>query len=539
LLLCACYHGTPRKNRLAYIGSTLITQQDIEGFAGITRFYPNPPEEHFLATRPPVGAVVETHAIYRKMRWNPATMKYRHSLEWKWRERYYLATMFTETFLQWNLGFTDNEIKRYFNSHRMEFANTVVRDSAGKQCTTRVVQPFNSDIKRMVAEKMFCVVHPPDSAFKKTVHTIDTNITNREWMRHIRDEGAREIFTKAYFKEKYGKPFPDSLKNIYGKGRIVSPEDMDVMISWVPAYRRAQIKNSPQGLKNFAEWLIRWKLFSEKAVKNGFASQPSVRNGLKWAWEYEIAQRYVNETLAPLAKKDIRIDTAMALYSYWDESETPGSIDSTAWKNHLSKLVRQEEGVKFDSLLYDIRRSEGVRFLQDNWRDDKVKDPVRVLRQADSLRDTGNTNDAEITYRLLVDNFFFTKEGKEALVELAKIKTEQQMYREAINNYRRFLVIDANLSKRYDHMFMIGFIYDEYLNKQEMAEVNYKWVLKNGPDCKLATDAEFMMQHLGEPMPSVDELQTEVKRQGKKVEAAETDSAGLKVEMISAKQKKK
>ena len=79
-------------------------------------------------------------------------------------------------------------------------------------------------------------------------------------------------------------------------------------------------------------------------------------------------------------------------------------------------------------------------------------------------------------------------------------------------------------------MFMIGFIYDEYLDRPEMAEVNYKWVLKNTPDCELSDDAEFMMLHLGEQMSSVDELQAEVKRQGKKVEASDADTAALTVE---------
>ena len=87
-------------------------------------------------------------------------------------------------------------------------------------------------------------------------------------------------------------------------------------------------------------------------------------------------------------------------------------------------------------------------------------------------------------------------------------------------------------------MFMIGFIYDEYCNKPEMAEANYRRVLKNAPGCELADDAEFMMLHLGEQMASVNKLQAEVKRQGKKVEAPETDTAGLKVEMMPVKQKR-
>ena len=68
---------------------------------------------------------------------------------------------------------------------------------------------------------------------------------------------------------------------------------------------------------------------------------------------------------------------------------------------------------------------------------------------------------------------------------------------------------------------MIGFIYDEYMDKSELAEVNYKWVLNNDPECELADDAEFMMLHLGEPMNSVEELQAQTMRQNRKVESFE------------------
>ena len=68
---------------------------------------------------------------------------------------------------------------------------------------------------------------------------------------------------------------------------------------------------------------------------------------------------------------------------------------------------------------------------------------------------------------------------------------------------------------------MIGFVYSEYLSKPELAEANYKWILKNTPECELADDAEFMCLHLAEPMIGVDELQAEAKRQGRKPEEAE------------------
>ena len=538
LLMCLCYHGVPQKDRLAYVGATLITRLDASAFSSISQYYPNPPEEFFLGTRPQIGAIIETEAIYRSTRWNLANIKLRNSLEWKWRERYYIATLFSEKILRGNLGRTDKELLKYYNTNKKSFA-PMAYDSTGKPCSTSIgtPQPFEQ-VKGEIAEKLFLASTPPDSAFKNRIHTVDTSMVVREWLRFMRGgDGMREVFLKKFFKEKYGRSYPDSLRDIYGKGKFVTPEDMDVMLSWIPENRREQIKNNPQGLNDLASWLLRWKLFSEKAASTGFTSQPDVQSMLKWVWRFEIAQRYINEKIAPMVNKGVHIDTAMTLYAYWDETETPGPIDSAGLKNTISKHFAFQRTVKFDSLIYELRKDQGVRFLTD-WKDDKAIDPAVLLRRADSLRDTGNTLDAQNAYQTMVDNYFFTKEGKKAIIEIAKIKTEQQMYREAVNNYRRFLVDGADQSKKCNYMFMIGFIYDEYCDKPALAEVNYKWVLKNTPDCELADDAEFMMLHLGEQMAGVDELQSEVRRQGKKVEAGESDTAGLKVEMMPATQKK-
>jgi hypothetical protein len=517
------------------VGPTLITQRDADAFSTVLQYYPNPPEEFYLGAKSQIEAIVAAEAIYRKTRWNLANLKIRNSLAWKWRERYYVSTLFTEKIVRQNFGFTDRELRKYYNNHKQDYAS-VTYDTTGKACTTGTPQPFEQ-VRIGIAEKLFLATHPPDSAFKTRVRTSDTNLIVREWLRFIRGgDGVREVFLKRYFKEKYGSDYPDSLDDYYGKGKIITPDDMDIMISWLPANRREQMKGNRQGMNDLAHWLLRWKVFSERAAGTGYASQPAVQNTLKWVWRLEIAQRFVNKKIVPTINEGVRIDTAMAVYAYWDETETSGSIivDSAGWKNSLAKQVSLQNAVKYDSILYEIRRAEGVRFLTD-WKDEKARNPAALLRRADSLRDTGSTVDAQSAYQTLVDHFFYTKEGKRAVIEIAKIKTEQQMYREAIKSYRRFLIDNTDESKKCNYMFMIGFIYDEYLDKPALAEMNYKWVLKNTPGCELADDAEFMMLHLGEQMAGVDELQAEVKRQGKKVEAEETDTTGLKVEMIPAK----
>jgi hypothetical protein len=537
LLLCLCYHGAVKNDRLAYIGSTLVTQQDADAFGTAARFYPTPPEEFSLGSRPTVSSLVATETIFHREGAKLEAMKLQHSLGWQWKDRYYISILFMQNILQPNLGFTDEQLHLYYKNHLADFTTTPAADSAHKK-PVPVVTPYD-DARPVVAEKMFLAAHKPDSEFLRTFPLKDTDAINRQWLKYVHEDGGPAVFQRIYYREKYGTSLPDSLKDFCGPGKIISREDVDLILSWLPADRRDGYKNNPQELRNLALWLVRWKLFSDKAAEIGYTAKPIVRNLRNWAWRFELAQNFITATIAPEAKKGVTIDTAMARYSYLDDAESPVACDTARLKAHIAKLIEREVNVKFDSIIYALRRTEGIRFLKNEWKDDLVSDPAKLLHQADSLRDTGNVTEAQNTYRTLVDNFFFSKEGKKAILELAKMKTEQQMYADAIKDYRRALVVDADPSKVCNTMFMIGFIYDEYLNKPDMAEVNYKWVLKNAPGCELTDDAEFMMLHLGEQMASVDELQAEVKRQGKKVEAgAGTDSTGLKVEKVTGKQKK-
>jgi hypothetical protein len=540
-LLFFCQKDNGTNKPLVKVGMTVLTQEDENAFSRVTQGYPTSPAEFSIAMRPPVTGIIETWAIYQKQRFNLANLKYRRSLDWKWKQRYMVSTAFMNEVLRQNLGCSESEMRKYYDAHKSEFKSPVVSDSAGKKpCTTMVVKPFDADVKQQIADKLFFKDNPPDSAYVASSPSKDSNAIKDRWLQNMRFQGYRDLFLNKYYKEKYGKPYPDSLEGIVGKGKLLSQDDMEVILSWIPADRRALIRKEKQSLADFAKWLMRWQLFTEKAKAMGYASKPEIRSSLKWGWRYEIAQRYITDVLGPAAKKMSRIDTSMAQYSYLDESGNPGvTPDTTNLKDHFNRLISQQTNEHYDGLLYDIRHKAHVKFLTKEWTDERDKNPAVLIHKADSLRDTGNTSEAEPLYRTLSTDFAFTPEGKKAIIELAKLQTEQQIYTEAIRNYRRVLITDSDAGKRCNYMFMIGFIYDEYLDRPEMAEVNYKWVLKNAPDCELNDDAEFMMLHLGEQMSSVDELQAEVKRQGKKVEASEADTTALTVETQPAKEKEK
>jgi hypothetical protein len=194
--------------------------------------------------------------------------------------------------------------------------------------------------------------------------------------------------------------------------------------------------------------------------------------------------------------------------------------DSFGLSSIIEHYRMEQAYIAVDNQIYDMRKKLNVTLLQNDYKDDMTGDPLKLIAHADSIRDTGNTNEAESIYEALSKGFLFTPEGMRSLIELSKILTEKQQYALAIKKYREYLIFSKDKSKRCNTFFMIGFIYDEYLNRPEDARVNYRWVLKNTPECELTDDAEFMSLHLGEAMNSVEELRAEAMRQGKKVDTS-------------------
>ncbi len=297
---------------------------------------------------------------------------------------------------------------------------------------------------------------------------------------------------------------------------------MAVIMSWLPETQRG-LYNNPNGQRDLAKWLLKWKLFTEDAKKCGFSDQPDVKAIVESAWEAEVAINYVNNYLVPKVSKDVRIDTALCVYAMWDERNAVTAKDTAGINRSVSQFVKKQTYNKVDSIIYAMRKKHTVSYTAAEYKDEQDGTPAAMIVHADSLRDTGNTAEASSVYRQLVSFYPFTPEGVRSFTELAKIQTEKGEYNEAVNNYRSFLILGNDKSKLCNTFFMIGFIYDEYLNKPDLAEVNYKWVLKNGSGCELSDDAEFMTLHLGEPMNSVEELRAEAKRQGRKVDTSNVD----------------
>lgn len=553
LFCCFCSKKKDETKAFAKVGRKVISQESFDAFKRMKRFYPgNLAHLAYPGERSFTTLCVETEAIYPKARSARAEVK--NSNDWKWKKNFFHAQMYLLEVLDKNLGFADREIEAYYNKNKERFkkvikvkvtqdttaseepspsdsADTSSTDTTSKEVykDSTIYRPLNA-ARGEIAQTLFAAKYPPDSAFyaskADSTGKFDSADVQTQWVMKER-RNLPEFFMKKVYKKRYGKEYPeplnvDSVNDIVGEGKIITPEDMDVIYGWLPEGRREGYKTAEKKLY-LAGWLLKWLMFSEEAKEIEFdKTNKDVKLMVDNAWKFEVVVKYVNDVLVPQVEKEATVDTAMCIFKAWDRSHKPGTYpDSTDLNDAIKPYYDLKVRTALEGKIYAIRKKVGVKFLQSDFTDDKVEDPVKLAAEADSLYGEGSSKEAEKKYKMLADNFLFTGEGKNALVELAKILTENEKYRDAVNRYRQFLQFSPDREKRCNIFFMIGFVYSEYLSKPELAEANYKWILKNTPECELADDAEFMCLHLAEPMIGVDELQAEAKRQGRKPEEAE------------------
>lgn len=522
LSVLMCYSQAQEKNdSLARIGSHLIDQSQFNAFQKAIRVYPSQMNNYFPARRSPVTFLIESEILFSKA--SPELVnKLEKSPDWQWKKMYYPAQFYLMDILAPNLGLTEEQLKSYYDSHKKSYKVSVKVDSSKKDST--FYKEF-SVVKNEIVNALFLKDNKPDQAFIKSLgDSLPSSETiNQEWISNVRSN-APQYFMKKFYKEDFGKPYPDSISEIYGKGKIITDEDMSIILSWIPEERRDYYTNA-EGKKELAEWLLKWKLFSSRAQKTGFAKLPQVQKAQDYAWKIEVATAYVKQVLPSLVNSSQPLDTTIIKYlSANESSSSKTNVDSTVLKNKIQSIKDQIAIQSLDSLIYSFRKNAAITLYNNELRDEKNQNPAELIVKADSLRDSAKTDEAEQIYNSLSNNFTFSPEGKRATIELAKILTERQSYYQAIDNYRKYLLIGDDKSKLCNVFFMIGFIYDEYLDKPELAEINYKYVLKNLSNCELTDDAEFMMLHLGEPMSSVEELQAEALRQGRKIDMSDNSS---------------
>ena len=514
-------------DNLAQIGSTKITKQHYEAFNKVVRIFPSKPSDIFPGQRSPATFMTEVEVLSSKL---PKDQKKKlvQSDDWSWKKRYYPAQFYIFDVLAPNLGFTDNELKGFYNSNKNLFVETFRPADTTKKDST-YTKPFD-EVREKIITMMFCERNKPDSAFMNSAYMKSfpkdslppQSEIDDSWVNSVR-KNPPLFFMKKFYKEDFGKAYPDSIDEIFGDGKVITPKDLDVILNWLPDDRRDNFTQG-HGKKEMVEWLLKWKLFAERAEKSGYLKKnPHYKTGLDWALRIEYANAYVISELSTKVTPPAAPDSSNILFAYTDDLGYVNLKPDTSEINSRIRIYNQKKKTdQIDSMIYSVRKKAVIKYFQDELKDDKVIEPSKLIAKADSLRDSSKSDAAEQEYKKLVDNFGFTPEGKRATIELAKLLTERQSYYQAVGYYRNYLLHGDDKSKFCNVFFMIGFIYDEYLDKPGLAELNYKYILKNLKDCDLTDDAEFMMLHLGEPMSSIEELQAEALRQGRKIDADAT-----------------
>ncbi len=544
LLVVACQQNAGEE-ALVRLGRHVFTKEDYGYFSSTSRYFPLKNPQVFPGHRKTVTTMLETELLYDDAPRSFKNAAARKATDWQWRKRYYHGQLYIMNILVKNLGFTDKQISQYYDAHREDSFKTTIQvaveqqgdstaagDSAridsvaAKQSHTRdsvVYRPL-SEVRDRIVKHLFVEKFPPDSGY---IHRFfgddtisDSSVVYEQWYqymsRYIRTRD-QDFFLARYYKDMHGHELPDTVDKWLGEGKPVEPADIDVLMSWLPERDRGRY-DSERGRKELARWALRYKTYATMAEKTGFTETEDVTENIEWAWKLHVVNEYVDQQLLPKLREGITVDTALVTFSYWDNrNRVLIPPDSGGLAREIQTQKNRLVALRLDSAIYDLRRDRGVEFLQSDYRDSKEFPPEVLLHRADSLRDSGSTSEAEKVYRDLTTSYAFTDEGAEAFSELAKLLTEKQRYGDAIRNYRMHLYHTDDSAQMCNTYFMIGFIYDEYQNKAELAEVNYKWVLKNTPECELTDDAEFMMLHLDEPMIRIEDLRAEAIRQGREV----------------------
>ena len=537
-MLAACQGKA--KDPVVKVGRTVIGKEGLEAFKRVSGIYPAPLPHYFPALRQPVTFMAECEAIYQnaKSKTSAINEKITSSRDWEWKKRYYAASLFFDL-LGDNLGFTDSELEEYYKKNKESLRVTGQTESGGD---TSFIPAFDA-VRRQTADLLFYEKHQPDSAYLASLggQELDSLALRGRWLYDVRSAPA-DFFMRRFFLENTGEVYADSLEQIYGEGKPITSEDIDVIRAWVPENRRNM------RMKELVEWLYKWKSFSEYATKKGMtAGNAAYKETLHWAMRVEFANAYLRDEVLPkLPPQTSEADTAIARFGVYDQTLRVEELPESRVQAELGNIAETRTNAAIDSVIYGIRKNVKITFLQSDWRDDRSENPTALLAKADSLRDaaaddeldadaaTAMSEEAENLYRTLTNDFAFTAEGRKAFSELAKIqidkynagpRAEEYLLKQAVYFYRGGQVLDPGNENLCNSFFMTGFTYDEYLKNYPLAEANYKWILQSLPNCALASDAEFMMQHLGEPMTSIEEIRGQSVRQGRKVDFDDEISA--------------
>jgi len=446
---------------------------------------------------------IETELLYKEAK--KYSSQVMSGKEWEWKKEFLLGQFYQRNIVRPNLGATEEQLRKHFKANK---GKILYESNAGDTS-------YEANIKKIM-EHRFVTAFPPTEEFKKGFKGISDEEVNRYWI-ETQQKRRVDFFRDTYYAEYFKKPYPSDINVFYGEGKEITPADLQIVAKWLPEGTQENLKN-PKSLAEIVNFMMTWKLFARKAKENGVARSEDFLGQMGYFEKYELVRHYVNTVLTDKLSVDrSAINSEIAQFALWDTKGRTGESgsDSTLMGTILDDAVKLKSDAQMLKYITEKRLKKKVTFLHADYKDELAETSDRILFNADSLNNLGNKEMAKKYYRDLIRYYPFTKEGVEAYRAIAMVETDEASYSSAIQNYRKYLLLSEPNDEWCKVFFMIAYGYGEYLSNIDLAASNYRWVLKNRPDCDFADDAEFMYLHLGEPISDVEELQAENARQGR------------------------
>ncbi len=428
------------------------------------------------------------------------------AIDWEWKNRFILANFFERNTLKTYLGSTRSELEDHFNSNKGKY----LFSSNGADTA------FTAHLDA-VAQDLFVIKNPPTDAFKTEFPNVTDDVLEEKWISQKANERQVVIFLRnKYYAEKYGTDFPSDVTELYGEGKLVTPQDFDIIANWLPEAKRQELSDT-QARDMITGYIATWKIFAEKAHELNIDDDGGFQQQKSFFERYEVVRYYLNEILtSQLAVDRSDINTDVALLALYDRQGTEGSaIDSVRFNQIIDEAVKARTATSILGEINKVELTANVEFLDEKYQYALAKSSEELFLEAQDYVSSGNRDMGKAVYTKLTENYTYSKEGRESYRALARLESDKGAYTKAVEAYRKYLLYNDSNDEWCKVFFMIGYTYSENLRNYELAALNYKWILKNRPACDLAEDTEFMYLHLGEPMAEVQELRAESERQGR------------------------
>jgi hypothetical protein len=360
-----------------------------------------------------------------------------------------------------------------------------------------------------VVKTLFLKKYPPTEEFKTTLSGFSQEDIETRWFDQIAND-RESFFRNELYKKKYGKDFPsgDIKDELVNTEKVITEAELKMISAWID--KKMSISENVVAAK-----MISWILFCEEAKRINYVKTEGFKKTMEQFEKFEIVRYFVDEILPTKISSNFTPNKEFVKFAIVDKKRTASlnvsEEEVTAFSDSLKSIMFEAHIIEY---IHQKRAKANVQLLQSDYIDMFDKTPAQIKKEADSLATNQNIERAKKIYRDLNEWFLYSPEGKSAYLQTAILQTDAKSYSDAINSYRNFTLYGEDSSELCEAMFMIGNSYEQ-LEKYPFAAMNYRWILKNLPDCSWASHTEFLYLHLGEPTPDIDELRQESIRQGK------------------------